>query len=76
MFCTKHKYRIYGCQKCDVYTKISEGNNFTVHTLVINDKEKTTFDWNGWCVQMCSKGDGGAACSCDLMPMNLHISTT
>lgn len=69
MFCVKHNYRIYGCQKCDLYTTQSIGN-FTVNSFVVYENGQAIVNWNEWCAIMCSKDDGGVACNCDRLPLS------
>ncbi|XP_022912977.2 uncharacterized protein [Onthophagus taurus] len=75
-FCLDFKHRLPGCQSCKVYEEAAktDKNVFSVNSSSSSlDRSLKTVDWEEWCRQMCSVGDGGAACNCDILPMSLHV---
>lgn len=76
-FCLKHKYKIYGCQSCQVYEKAQEQHGGPKADLFGFEKQaKSTrqgVDWEAWCKEQCINGDGGAACNCDILPLAASV---
>ncbi|GJQ66125.1 hypothetical protein Trydic_g4190 [Trypoxylus dichotomus] len=70
--CVNLNYRIPGCQSCKIYKAMKEMHGDNSFSLAINRSVKSV-DWEEWCRQMCSVGDGGVACNCDILPMSLQI---
>ncbi|CAG9863306.1 unnamed protein product [Phyllotreta striolata] len=64
-FCVTYNYRISGCQKCSIYRSLVPGNR----NLAVYTRFETTFDWESWCLEQCGRGNGGAACNCDRLPL-------
>lgn len=44
----------------------------TSHNTSGPEEARGKIDWNQWCIERCSEGDGGAACNCDILPLNLQ----
>ncbi|XP_066257343.1 uncharacterized protein [Euwallacea similis] len=70
-FCVNYSYQLYGCQNCTLYLEymtnnINSNNPFDMASLGVDGT--VTIGWNAWCREMCSDGNGGAACNCDLLP--------
>lgn len=72
VFCIDYNYKLFGCQKCDVYknmlakTETKYGLGAVQSPLMMSSLQA---DWVDWCVEKCNQGDGGAACGCDKLPM-------
>ncbi|XP_060536032.1 uncharacterized protein LOC132707991 isoform X1 [Cylas formicarius] len=75
-FCESYDYQIYGCQSCDLLKNYfnntpNEQNSASPFSVMSTDTMSITAKktyWRLWCVDVCSTGDGGAACNCDLLP--------
>ncbi|XP_030764915.1 uncharacterized protein LOC115889121 [Sitophilus oryzae] len=76
-FCINYDYQIYGCQSCTLYKQLtsllvsnSASSDFQEATLNVSSESGSglTIGWHSWCLDMCSDGNGGAACNCDLLP--------
>ncbi|CAH0551575.1 unnamed protein product [Brassicogethes aeneus] len=67
-FCLQYDYQIPGCQRCDLYRDASHQNS-TKMLLASGPVKTIGINWNKWCQVMCTNGEGGAACNCDLLPM-------
>ncbi|XP_076268697.1 uncharacterized protein LOC143201478 [Rhynchophorus ferrugineus] len=76
-FCVNYDYQIYGCQNCTLYkefsskqTETSSMDDFQEASMNVGSTLGTTLSigWDSWCLEMCSDGNGGAACNCDLLP--------
>lgn len=70
--CINLSYRIPGCQYCEIYKATAKMHGTDSFSLAI-DRSVKSVDWEEWCRQMCSVGDGGVACNCDILPMSLHV---
>lgn len=70
--CLNLNYRITGCQSCEVYQSTAEMHGDKSFSLSV-DRSVQSVDWDEWCRQMCSEGDGGIACNCDILPMSLQV---
>ncbi|XP_072389107.1 uncharacterized protein [Diabrotica undecimpunctata] len=71
-FCIKYNYRISGCQKCNIYKEVyssSESGSTIFSQQSLRMNTYAGVDWYAWCTRMCAKGDGGAACACDRLPI-------
>ncbi|XP_056646050.1 uncharacterized protein LOC130451207 [Diorhabda sublineata] len=68
-FCIRYSYRLAGCQKCSIYQTLfsSETDNFGQTNFMTSSYNG--IDWYAWCQNQCGKGDGGAACNCDRLPI-------
>lgn len=65
-FCVTYGHRVDGCQKCETYQENEEESSQWTNRI----GKTTDVDWEAWCLEMCSSGDGGIACNCDILPMN------
>ncbi|PSN41073.1 hypothetical protein C0J52_10613 [Blattella germanica] len=59
-FCEMEGHTLYGCPKCFVKPN---------HTIQLAPMRKNgDLDWEGLCNYLCNMGEGGSACSCDVLP--------
>ncbi|KAL1512522.1 hypothetical protein ABEB36_002103 [Hypothenemus hampei] len=69
VFCVNYNYQLYGCQNCTLYVQYASDKSNPIFEFASMDlKDTVTVGWKAWCREMCSDGNGGAACNCDLLP--------
>lgn len=77
-FCLKHNHQVYGCQPCRVYQQTQEqhgGKEADVFGFSRSSNSNLyEIDWEKWCKEQCSVGNGGAACNCDILPFSAQIN--
>ncbi|XP_077292387.1 uncharacterized protein LOC143915563 [Arctopsyche grandis] len=64
-FCRSNAYQLSGCPPCQIELMDLEMDAVTSSAEYSNMQEF----WIEWCHYQCKKGDGGAACNCDLAPL-------
>lgn len=73
-FCIHYNYKIDGCQPCKVY-KDEEDKSALFRSIRPKIKSvRDNIDWQEWCRDRCSVGDGGVACNCDILPLMAPIT--
>lgn len=64
-FCALQGVTVYGCGECKNQDIILRTQTKTVTTFEAAETEE---DWDALCHSLCKQGDGGLACSCDIIP--------
>ncbi|XP_049846380.1 uncharacterized protein LOC126298889 [Schistocerca gregaria] len=64
-FCSLQNVTVYGCSECK---KQDTMLRTMAKSVVTFEAAETEEDWDALCHVLCKQGDGGLACSCDIIP--------
>lgn len=68
-FCKSNSYVLPGCPSCPA---VDDDDVFSEDIIIPHEYRSMEDVWVEWCKCQCKKGEGGAACNCDLIPFMIN----